>query len=298
MTSCKNEYIIIIGTAKSGTTALTHFLKQHPDITNTPKDFPYFSNQAIDDKNKDYFKKLINKKTTKKILISDVNIIYSLHGLKKLNEECGANNKIIVLLRHPTDRLVSQYKYQKSKGLESRTLNEIIEYETNNFDKIKKNQNDYDIVENQANYLLHSNYPDQLKALMKTFDMKNIIILIYEDFFHSGLPANYSKLLNQLNLKQYPVEFQKVNETVYYKKSFLSNFIFNPKSLYLVKKILIFLFNIKIRKFLKRVALKFMSTANEKNIDTEISNMKYKLIEKNIISETRSILNKKLSSWN
>jgi len=73
---------------------------------------------------------------------------------------CGADLKIIYVVREPFDRMVSQYRFEKLQGLESRSI-------------------DCAILEDHK-YVAYSSYHSQLEAWSKVFGRENIFCLNFE----------------------------------------------------------------------------------------------------------------------
>lgn len=83
------------------------------------------------------------------------------------------DSKILVCIRNPSDRALSNYFYTKSNGLETRTLEEVF------IKNVPQPNYDKDIVYNPFAYLSRSLYVENLKLYQDNFDT---MPLIYEEF--------------------------------------------------------------------------------------------------------------------
>lgn len=111
----------IIGMQKCGTSSLLSLLTQHPEIkTHYTLQWPYFLHNEEDFMNSynhvcaTYFKN-INEGDT--VVVRDFSLAHSpkaLTRLRKINPEI----KIIISLRHPTERAYSAFCYNLTKGVE------------------------------------------------------------------------------------------------------------------------------------------------------------------------------------
>ena len=126
---------LIIGAAKSGTTALYHSLKQHPQIYMSPVKEPrFFAFEGEtprfcgpgDDR---FVRKFVTnfedylrlfEAVTDQIAIGEASTVYltmSETSSRRIRHHLP-HAKLIAVLRHPADRAYSQYQVRFSSGLE------------------------------------------------------------------------------------------------------------------------------------------------------------------------------------
>jgi len=137
---------LIVGAAKSGTTSLDRYLKQHPEVfLPEEKECRYFSN--VKDKNINPF---TNQKHTVTILdrkeyydlfqdanahaIGDISpdyLYYHKESIKKIKEDLGKETKIIIILRNPVQRAYSNYLHLIRAGHTEKSFLDLIEDEKN-----------------------------------------------------------------------------------------------------------------------------------------------------------------------
>ena len=118
---------MIVGTQKSGTTALSHFLSQHPEIAMAPReghvfDSPDYSRdwtpEEIDSRYSRRFERasgetVCGESTPNYLFLPDIPV-----ELRRYNPDL----KVIALLRDPVERALSHYTMERSRGKEHRPL--------------------------------------------------------------------------------------------------------------------------------------------------------------------------------
>ncbi len=183
--------IIIPGAPKAGTTSIVSILNQHPDFFVSPKKEPRFfiSDEIINLSDKDPLKKFLSDTsvlnfdeyeaaylTDSKFAI-DASIQYLYYyktTVPKIKAYLG-DPYIIIILRNPVDRAVSNFMYTKK----SEKCNSLVEAVK---DELAGNR-DY----------LHSFYQNYKQGLyyeqVKTFkeNFTNVTVLFYEDFVNDNL---------------------------------------------------------------------------------------------------------------
>jgi hypothetical protein len=126
--------------------------------------------------------------------------------------------KLIVLLRNPVDRAISQFYRLTNLNWEARSLDRVIS------DEIKRlNQNpEYIIGEEPGNYLARGRYIEFIKNWRTFFPPEQLLILKSEDFY-AGAAATVKQVLEFLDLPEYqlseyqnanPGSYQPVNESI------------------------------------------------------------------------------------
>lgn len=136
---------LVVGAAKSGTTSLYGYLKQHWDIyLPEVKESRYFSN--VKDKNinpflnrkhativnasEEYYKLFngVNKHTAIGEVSPDY-LYYYKHSIKNIINELGNEVKILMILRNPVQRSYSNYLHIIRDGYDEYSLVQLIEKE-------------------------------------------------------------------------------------------------------------------------------------------------------------------------
>ena len=289
---------LIIGAAKSGTTSLYNYLKQHPEIYMSPVKEPYFftfMNEKVDLKGpfdkatqeqiitniKDY-KKLFEKVKDEKAIGECSNsylFFYEKSGknIKDIIPDC----KIIAILRNPIERAFSHYTQMVMIGHENLSFREAIDSE----EKRKKNGWRW-----HYQYIGQSMYSKQLSWYISNFGRKNVKIYLFED-----IKNNPEKLLEDI------FDFLKVSKNI--KINF--NKVYNVSGIPKIKFIHDIIIDKKLRNIGKilpvELKMKILNTIFIKNLKKPIINENDKQFLKNIffndILELQKICNRNLMHW-
>jgi hypothetical protein len=149
--------LFIVGAAKCGTTSLYEYLSYHPDIFMSPVKEPHFFAINVANKNKELYLPPSRGEKYHTKIIRDINVYNSLfeggndcailgeaspsylwdktaaEKIYQYNKEA----KIIILLREPIKRLVSQYQMAQSLGITHKgSFLDMIRYEYSKEEKI------------------------------------------------------------------------------------------------------------------------------------------------------------------
>lgn len=183
---------LILGAAKSGTTALYHYLINHPEIYMSPKKETNFftfegqkasfrgpgdnalNNASITELG--LYKALFNKvKNEKAIGEASPLYLYDKDTPKKIKKHIP-NAKLIIMLRNPADRAFSSYLHCLRDGREEyKSFEMALDQETF---RIKNN---WGLIWHYKNAGL---YYEQLRRYYQEFDSSNIRIYLYDDFLN------------------------------------------------------------------------------------------------------------------
>ena len=211
---------IIIGAAKGGTTSLFNYLVQHPQIVGPyRKEVHYFDHHYH--KGLDWYKHhfpTISKlrKTHSKAITGEASPYYISHPLAAQRIKALLPNvKLIVLLRNPIDRALSNYQHIKRLKLEQEPFEKAIKLEeariNGEVDKIIQNPNYYSFTHKHFSYLTRGIYHKELEVWFKEFPASQICIFNSEQFYSD--PASVlEKTLKFLNVDPWlPTNFKKFN---------------------------------------------------------------------------------------
>lgn len=267
---------LIVGAAKAGTTSLAKYLNEHPDIfiskikeprffiantikktTTSDPSYNYLIKNSILNP-EDYFSLFKNRNEK---AIGEASVHYLYHHEEAINnivKYLGTETRIIILLRNPVYRALSNWKYQDKDFLK---FKEALKNEE------KRKNKGYN------SFWFYSElgfYYKQVNAYIKTF--KNVKVILFEDFVN-----NTSQVMNDLydylevsnNFKN--EDFVKHNDSslsIIPKHNLLKNFLKNqkrinafnklvsknivPENLYIQKKDLIYKDDISYLKNLYR----------------------------------------------
>lgn len=140
----KKPDFLIVGAAKSGTTSLYGYLKQHPEIFMPEiKECRYFS--GIGNKNmnpfsgmaharvvsdsREYYRLFQNARKRMAGEASPDYLYYHETSVKNILDELGKGTKIIIMLRNPVDRAFSNYCHILKEGFDQMTFAALLEKE-------------------------------------------------------------------------------------------------------------------------------------------------------------------------
>ena len=182
---------LIIGAARSGTTALARILQQHPEIfLSTPKEphFLAFANQALDFRgpgddgminrvamtDPKQFAELFSaaKPGAKRGEGSVSTLYYHQHSIGNIQQYCP-RAKLIVILRNPVERAFSSYLYMVSRGHETLpTFAEALDDEPR---RIAANWHHI------WHYTRLGMYSEQITAFQQVFPTEQLKVLLFDD---------------------------------------------------------------------------------------------------------------------
>ncbi|MEG4073310.1 tetratricopeptide repeat protein [Microcoleus sp. Pol14C2] len=210
---------IIIGSQRCGTTSLYTYLAQHPQIlTPIKKEMDFFSwhfDRGIDW----YLAHFPPMPSGEEFVTGEASPSYfdSREAPERLYS-LFPEAKLIVLLRNPVDRAISQFYRLSGLNWEARSLDRVISDEVE-----RLNQNpEYIIGEEPGNYLARGRYIEFIKNWLTFFPREQLLILKSEDFY-AGAATTVKQVLEFLDLPEYqlseyqnanPGSYQRVNESV------------------------------------------------------------------------------------
>ncbi|WP_418512676.1 sulfotransferase [Corallibacter sp.] len=284
---------LIVGAAKAGTTSLAKYLDEHPDIFISKIKEPRFliantikktsksdpsHNHLISTSvlNEDNYFSLFEKRTEKAIGEASVHYLYhNKEAIENTIKYLGPETKIIILLRDPVKRAVSNWKYQDKDFLYFR---EALKEEES---RKREGFNSFWYYKELGFYF------NQVQAYYENF--KNVKVILFEDFV-----KNTSSIMNSL------YEFLDV-DTNFTNREFIkhndSSLSIMPKSEYLKKllntqkKVNTFKKLINKKIIPKRLYLKKKELIYDQDIDF------LKNIYKEDINKLQKLINQDLSNW-
>jgi hypothetical protein len=182
---------LIIGAAKSGTTALWHYLKQHPQIYMSPRKHTRHFSFEVEDPgfrgpgprdpsvpfaivdNEAYHELFGDATNEPAIGEASHSYLYRPEAPQRIREY-ATHMKLIAILRHPTERAFSHYRQMVRDGRESITDFVLA------LEEEESRVRDYWWPD--FHYVQAGLYYDQLGRYFDLFDRDQIRIYIYEDF--------------------------------------------------------------------------------------------------------------------
>jgi len=179
---------IICGAQKGGTTALYHYLKQHPEIYLPKKKEVHYFDLNYDRDIKWYEKHFKGCRNRKVKAIGEASPLYVyLEEVPERIYKLFPDIKLIFILRNPVDRAYSHYWHEVKLGYETLCFEKAIEKE-----EMRLSRGDI-FSKQHYSYKDRGKYAEQLKRFSKFFPKEQMLILISEE-----LRENPEKVLRRI----------------------------------------------------------------------------------------------------
>ena len=254
----------IIGVQKAGSTSITDWLGQHPNVYSNEniKDLHFFISKKWYpmgiSKLASFYK---NARSEKILLHSAINYFYFPKAPERLHE-FNKDLKLILILRNPVERAISAYRYFKKLGDETLSFEKALERE------IQEQVKDTDL--DKFTYLEHGLYAKQLKRFLKFYNLEQIYITDYKTVMRDK-SKTMSDIFKFLEIdSSFAPDFRQVNITGAPKSKGLNKVIHRLKNFGLLKifdKIIPFELKVKLLNWIKE-----KNTTKAKKVEVEISN--------------------------
>jgi len=214
-----DDRFVLIGAQRSGTSYLYQVLDEHPEIAMAKPKFPepkFFLDDSLYALGKDYYEREYFRGTgTAHIYGEKSTSYYEYEICARRMRECYPAMKILMVLRDPVDRALSNYFFSFRYGLEKRSPVEVF------VDEIPSAGTCQNISTDPFNYLGRGEYLTFLKVYEKYFPRDQMMILLFEELasnlkaitsLYSYLGASSSFVPESLQSK---INFQNISyETV------------------------------------------------------------------------------------
>ena len=289
--------LLIVGAAKSGTTSLHNYLKQHSDIFMSDHKEPhFFINNEIGtnripkgiSKYDDYIALFKNSESYwYRGESSAMYLQFPDISIKNINKYLNDDVKIIIMLRNPIERAFSGYQHVKRYN-----VMENLDFE----DAIKECENRYFINTNftpSSRYINIGLYYTMVKKFKDNFG-ENMHIVIYDDFI-ADTQNELSKIFSFLNISDFVIN---TNEKYMvggwqWKNSFLKK-LFLKKNL--LNKFIRFILPFQsFKKILRNRLVQVFSTPVVKMKDTTKSSLQN--LYKEDLKKLSTIIDRDLKIW-
>ena len=202
---------LIVGAQKSGTTSLANHLSSHTNISiSIPKETHFFSKNPNWKDSVSNYHKLFSDLNSK--ICGEASTTYTFFpdfgDVAKRIYEYNPDIKLIYIMRHPVDRIISQYSH----------------------DIVKANNppEDFESILSEETYINRSKYGFQLKQYLEYFSQEQILLLIFEEYISniayslelvsSFIGVDFSGFPKQLDLRAKNVTAEKVVHSDFTKK--------------------------------------------------------------------------------
>jgi hypothetical protein len=187
-----NQYLIIGGSTKCGTTSVFNYFEFHPEVCPCKMkesrffwagDYP-LSGAVRDDQHLKNFGQLFDNCEPEKILLEATpDYLYSPGSAVKIREALP-KVKFVFILREPVSRLISWYRFSKANGLIPNNMT---------FEDYVNLQRETSIPERPQHLraLEQGNYASYLESYIRLFDKQHIYIGWYEQLVSD--PGNFCR---------------------------------------------------------------------------------------------------------
>lgn len=174
--------LLVVGAQKSGTTTLHDMLSRHPEVSmSTKKEINYFTNHYK--KGLEYYRSFFNVSQDEYLITGESSPGYMCYpGVARKIKETLGDIKIVMVLRNPVQRSLSQYWDNRRHLKEHLLFSEVIE---------KYLHEEYE--PGVRGYFSRGVYMKYINEYLDYFDKKNLHIIIFEE-----LLTNTKKTLSEL----------------------------------------------------------------------------------------------------
>lgn len=222
--------VMVIGAAKSGTTAISSGLALHPDICfSNPKETQFFSDTEWRFKI-DSYKKFFKESNLP--IYAEGSTNYTKHPHFNLDvhkdlHEYNPHLKLIYIVRNPIDRIISHYVHAYNRG-----------YETN--------PNINEAIFSNPIYTDISRYYYQISKYISVFG-KNQVKLVFFDDYTANPQSIFDEIFDFIDVSNITVDIKKLNENKSFNKKIIHYKYDNHKTFFdkLKKIFMIIYFNVK-----------------------------------------------------
>lgn len=156
---------IVIGAGKAGTTSLWGYLRDHPQVfVSDPKELNFFTTEHNWNRGLEWYESHFEN-IGDAVAIGEVTGSYTnwpnFYGVPERMFDILPDARLVYVIRHPVERIVSAFKYMSLRGDENLPIDEAIR--TNPM------------------YLSVSSYATQIEQYLKFYPTKNLHIILSEE---------------------------------------------------------------------------------------------------------------------
>lgn len=169
--------LLIIGSGRSGTTSLYHYLDHHPEVCfSAIKEIHYFSFDDLNRRGEKYYHRFFEDLNKKVIASADTYLLIDKQAPDRV-KRYNPDMRFMVLLRDPVERAYSSFIYSKNFGYENKkyTFHDAFVHE-------KQRIQDKDIIiQNNRGHFYSGLYHEHLRDWMQYFPKEHFLLLRTDD---------------------------------------------------------------------------------------------------------------------
>ncbi|MGK2957164.1 MAG: sulfotransferase domain-containing protein [Acidimicrobiales bacterium] len=174
---------IVIGAGKAGTTSLWGYLREHPQIfMSEPKELNFFTTEHNWNRGLAWYESHFDN-AGNALAIGEVTGSYAnwpnFDGVPQRMFEILPDAKLVYVIRHPIERIVSAFKYMTLRGDEDKPMDEAIR--TNPM------------------YLSVSSYATQIEQFLKVYPKERLHVIVSEEM-RDDRPATIKRVFEFLGV--------------------------------------------------------------------------------------------------
>ena len=192
---------LLVGAQRSGTTSLCDYLRRHPGVFLRTKEVHYFDNQFSKDLNWYRAHFPIQRWAQRKartlghpLAIGEASPYYLFHP--EVPQRVLAtlpDVRILCLLRHPTERALSQFRHEHRFGYETepsfRNAWELEARRLAGAERVLSERGGVHAAHNHSSYTSRGDYAPQLERWIELFGRERIHVICSEDLFRETRTA-------------------------------------------------------------------------------------------------------------
>jgi hypothetical protein len=196
-----------VGTQKGGTSTLCQLLRRHPEIFIPKVKEVHFFTKFYDRGEAWYSEKFANAPAGH--LRGEITPYYLFHAaVPERIRALRGNMKIVVLLRHPVERTISQYYHSCRWKLETLPLEAALAAEEERLEgalEVIRSPGANHLSYQEHSYIARSRYEEQLPRYFELFGRDRVLVLRSEDLF-CGNRSMLTQLERFLCISPFPPE--------------------------------------------------------------------------------------------
>lgn len=200
----------IIGGQRCGTTFLYKALDAHPEICMAQPIRPepkYFLNEDFLKEDRTHYQRLLfpDQQGCKAMGEKSTSYYETEEAPARIKQKFN-DAKIVMILRDPVERAMSNYFFSRKNGLETRSLREVF------IDNVPAPVLNKQISVSPFNYLGRSNYLPYLQRFLDEFSPSNLHVLIFEELLENKVEV-FTNLFDflQVNSNWHGYSSERIN---------------------------------------------------------------------------------------